>query len=291
MMLVLRDYLEKKGENTVFLNLDIETDKQFFSSQASLINKIRLEIGEKLEEYLDFGGYPRVVLEDLLTEKTKIINEIYQSYLEKDITYLLRIRKTEEFSHLVRVLASQIGCLLNASEISRTLGISQKTVKDYLWYLQKTFVLDKVTPYFKNIRKEIIKSPVFYFYDLGLRNYAVGLFGNIKNSHDKGKLFENYVFNILKERFQESPFKIHFWRTKYGAEVDFVLDFTRTQIPMEVKYRDLKKPEITRSFHNFVSKYNPEKAYIVNLGLDHTLSEKNTDIQFIPFFRLFESLL
>jgi hypothetical protein len=228
LMLLLKDYLEKRKEKTVFLNLDIESDKQYFVSQANLVKKIKLELGEKkgfvfideiqrkenagvflkgiydmnlpykfivsgsgsvelkekiheslvgrkrifelstlsfeefvnfrtnykyenrlldffeiekeksqqlLEEYLNFGGYPRVVLEELLEEKRKVINEIYQSYLEKDISYLLKIRKTEDFNNLVKVLAGQIGSLLNVSEVSRTLGISQKTVKDYLWYL------------------------------------------------------------------------------------------------------------------------------------------------------------
>lgn len=374
LMLLLEDYLKKKEERTVFLNLDIESDKQFFTSQANLIKKIKLEIGEKegfvfideiqrkenagiflkgiydmnlpykfivsgsgsvelkerihesltgrkrifelstlsfeeyvnfrtnykyqnkildffvidkektrefLEEYLIFGGYPRVALEDLLKEKNKIINEIYQSYLEKDISYLLKIRKTEDFGNLVKVLASQIGYLFNVSEVSRTLGISQKTVNNYLWYLQKTFILQKITPYFRNIRKEITKSPIFYFYDLGLRNYGIGVFGRVENPRDRGKLFENFVLNILKEKFKESPAKIHFWRTKDGAEVDFVIDFGRKQIPIEVKYRDLKKPEITRSFRSFIEKYQPEKAFIVNLSFEHTLSLNGTDIHFV----------
>ena len=239
------------------------------------------KIREFLEEYLTFGGYPRVVLENLLKEKNKIINEIYQSYLEKDISYLLKIRKTEDFSNLVKVLASQIGCLFNVSEVSRTLGISQKTVNNYLWYLQKTFILQKITPYFRNIRKEITKSPIFYFYDLGLRNYGIGVFGHVENPRDRGKLFENFVLNILKEKFIESPAKINFWRTKDGAEVDFVIDFGRKQIPIEVKYRDLKKPEITRSFRSFIERYQPEKAFIVNLSFEHTLSLNGTDIHFV----------
>lgn len=374
LMLLLRDYLKKKDESTAFLNLDMESDKQFFTSQANLIKKIKLEIGEKkgfvfideiqrkenagiflkgiydmnlpykfivsgsgsvelkeriheslmgrkrifelstlsfleyvqfktnykyqnkildfftidkekthefLEEYIIFGGYPRVVLEDLLEEKNKIINEIYQSYLEKDISYLLKIRKTEDFGHLVKVLASQIGYLFNISEASRTLGISQKTVNNYLWYLQKTFILRKITPYYRNIRKEITKSPIFYFYDLGLRNYGIGAFGHVENPRDRGKLFENFILNILEEKFKDSPAKINFWRTKDGAEVDFVIDFGRKQIPIEVKYRDLKKPEITRSFRSFLERYKPEKAFIVNLSLEQTESLNGTNVHFI----------
>ena len=378
-MLLLNDYLMKKGERTVFLNLDIEADKQFFTSQVNLIKKIKLEIGEKrgsvfideiqrkedagiflkgmydmnlpykfivsgsgsvelkekiheslvgrkrifelstlsfaefvnfktsykyesnlsdfflvdkiktdalLEEYLIFGGYPRVVLEELLSEKKAVMNEIYQSYLEKDISFLLNIRKTEDFSNLVKVLAAQIGRLFNVSEVSRTLGISQKTVRNYLWYLQKTFIVKKIPPYYRNIRKEITKAPIFYFYDLGLRNFATGVFGGILNNQEKGLLFENFVSNVLKEIYEESSTRINFWRTKDGAEVDFVIEFGRLPIPTEIKFRDLKQPEMTRSFRNFIARYKPQKAFVINLGLEHMLTVDKTNIYFLPFYKM-----
>lgn len=382
LMLLLKDYLEKKGEKALFLNLDIEADKQFFSSQADLIRKIQLEIGKEkgfvfideiqrkenagiflkgiydmnlpykfivsgsgsvelkekiheslvgrkrvfplptlsfrefinfktnykyedklgdffslekervrrlLEEYLNFGGYPRLVLEQKLEEKKRVIDEIYQSYLEKDVSYLLKIQKTEAFSSLVKIVASQIGNLINFSELSSTLGISAKTVKDYLWYLEKTFILQKLTPFFRNVRKEIAKSPVFYFHDLGLRNYALGIFGNVKDPQDMGFLFQNFVLNILKEKIRISPTKIHFWRTKHGAEVDFVIDKGRDQIPVEVKYKEMKKPETTRALRSFIGKYQPRKAYTINLELEKTLPFNKTKIKFLPFYKIIEN--
>ncbi len=283
-MFMLKEYLEKAGKRTLFLNLDVESDKEFFANQAKLIKKIELEIGRKpgfvfideiqrkadagiflkgiydmnlpykfivsgsgsvelkekiheslagrkrifelatlsfeelvnfktdykyenrlkdffeleqnrvaefLEDYLNFGGYPRIILAEERVEKLKLINEIYQSYLERDIAYLLQVHKTEAFSNLIKVMAAQIGNLVNLSELSSTLGIAIKTVRDYLWYLEKTFVLQRVTPYFRNIRKEITKSPIFYFYDFGLRNFALGSFGSLK---DPGFVFQNFVF-------------------------------------------------------------------------------------------------
>lgn len=379
LMLILKSYLEKSGEKTVFLSLDIENDKQYFVSQETLIRKIKLEVGggkvfvfideiqrkenagiflkgiydmglaykfivsgsgsvelkEKiheslagrkrifelstlsfdefvnfktgykyednlleyfsinqvrasqfLDEYLNFGGYPAVVLEDLQREKRETMNEIYQSYMEKDISYLLKIRKTEDFTNLVRVLSAQIGCLLNISEVSRTLGISQKTVRDYLWYLQKTFIVNRVTPFFKNIRKEITRSPMVYFYDLGLRNFAVNLFGSADNFRDKGMLFENFVFNILKEKIKNTSADVHFWRTKDGAEVDFIINYALEPIPIEVKHRNFKRVELTRSFRNFIERYKPKKAFIVNLNFEETLKEEDTEVVFLPYYKL-----
>jgi len=383
LMLILKSYLEKRGENTVFLSLDIENDKQYFVSQDTLIRKIKLEVGDKrafvfideiqrkenagvflkgiydmglaykfiisgsgsvelkekiheslagrkrmfelstlsfeefvnfktgykykdnlseyfsvdqhkavqlLDEYLNFGGYPAVVLEDLQKEKEEIINEIYQSYMEKDISYLLKVKKTEDFTNSVKVLSAQIGCLLNVSEVSRTLGISQKTVKDYLWYLQKTFIVERVAPFFRNIRKEITKASVFYFYDLGLRNFAVGLFGNVNNFRDKGILFENFVFNILREKTKNTSAKVNFWRTKDGAKVDFIINYALEPIPVEVKYQNLRRVELSRSFRNFIEKYRPKKAFITNLSFEETIKINGTEVIFLPYYKLLRFL-
>lgn len=378
LMLMLKGYLEKRGEKTLFLNLDIEMDKQYFSSQAKLLKKIELELGKKqgfvfideiqrkedggiflkgiydmntpykfvvsgsgsvelkekiheslvgrkrlfelstlsfkefvdfkteykyesklsdffaiegdktyllLEEYLNFGGYPRVVLEDELSEKLKMINEIYQSYIERDISYLLKVQKTEAFSNLVKIISSQIGKLTNFSELSSTLGIAYKTLKEYLWYLEKTFIIHKIPPYFRNVRKEITKSPIFYFYDLGLRNFALSNFGSLQN---KSFVFQNFIFNILREKTNITSSKICFWRTKDKAEIDFVIDAGRCLIPVEVKYQKLKKSKITRGLRSFINRYEPEKSLIVNLELDETVELNKTKIRIIPFYKILE---
>lgn len=269
---------------TEFVNF--KTDYQYEDRLPDFLSLEEERTKELLSEYLNFGGYPRVVLAETMDEKQRVIDEIYQSYLERDISYLLRVRKSEAFSNLVKLLAAQIGNLVNFSELSSTTGLTIKTVKDYLWYLQKTFILQKVTPYFRNLRKEITKSPIFYFYDLGLRNYALGIFGGIKESPEIGFLFQNFVFNLLRDNMRTSPATIHFWRTKDGAEVDFVIDLGQKQIPIEVKYRELKKPEITRSLRSFVGKYHPQKAFVVNLGLEKTLTVNKTKIHFLPLYKI-----
>jgi uncharacterized protein len=373
LMLLLKGHLEKQGERTLFLNLDIEQDKEFFTSQARLIKKIELELGKHkgfvfideiqrkedaglflkgiydiglpykfivsgsgsvelkekihesligrkrlfelstlsfeefinyktdyryekklsdfytvenskvqglMEEYLNFGGYPRIVTEDSLDEKQKLINEIYQSYIERDISYLLKIHKTDAFGNLLKIMASQIGNLVNLTELSLTLGISIKTVKEYLWYLEKTFIIQRVTPYFRNTRKEITKSPVYYFYDIGLRNFATGSFGRLR---DMGFVFQNFIFNILKEEKRISSSKIYFWRTKDKAEIDFVIEYGKSLIPIEVKYKKLATPKIPRALRSFIERYKPEKSLIVNLSLNTTIKISQTKVYIIPF--------
>jgi len=234
-----------------------------------------------LEEYLSFGGYPKVVLAETAKEKRIIIDEIFQSYLEKDLSYLLGLKKTDRVFKLIRLLAAQTGQIINYSRLAAELNVSVKTLKDYLWYGEKTFILDRLTPYFENARKEIVKSPKYYFRDLGLRNYALGTFGNIV---DEGFLFENFVLRILRERLRWSGISIHFWRTKDRAEVDFILVKGETIFPMEVKYRRFDSPKVFRSLGNFIKKYAPPKAFVVNLNYRGKMTYQNTKIEFLPYW-------
>jgi uncharacterized protein len=67
-----------------------------------------------------------------------------------------------------------------------------------------------VIPFFRNVRKEISKSPIYYFYDLGMRNYALGIFRSTIPISEVGFLFQNQIFNFLKEQAQDEPYKIHY---------------------------------------------------------------------------------
>lgn len=91
-----------------------------------------------------YGGYPRVVLAQTKEKKKSEMDEIYRSYIERDITDLLGVEKPEAFTNLLKIIASQIGNLVNITELSSTIGISSKTVEHYLWYLEETFILKRL---------------------------------------------------------------------------------------------------------------------------------------------------
>lgn len=242
-----------------------------------------------LEEYMMYGGYPRVVLASTAQEKRAVIEDIYTSYIERDIRNLLDVAKPEAFTNLVKILASQIGSLVNITELSSTVDIAGKTVQHYLWYLEKTFIVKKVTPFYRNVRSEIIKSPIYYFVDSGLRNYLLGLFGLMAIPPPlTGHLFENIVFNMLREGVDNLSTEIHFWRTKDQAEVDFILQTGLEVIPVEVKYSTLRTPDISRSFKSFLTKYTPKHSYVIHLGEPMENSHQGTNVHFIPFFTTLE---
>jgi predicted AAA+ superfamily ATPase len=232
---------------------------------------------------MQFGGYPRIIMAAEKREKLRLIDEIYRSVLEKDIAYLLKLDKPDVFSALIKILGGQVGQLMNHTELASTLNVSFTTVKKYLWYAQKIFLIELMAPYARNVRKEISKSPVPYFWDLGLRNYSLGLFGHLESPIEKGFVFENLVFLILRQKLKFTSAKLNYWRTKDKAEVDFVIEAGQRLIPVEVKYKHLKQDKVPVSLRRFIDKYNPEQAYIINLNLSKIVKIKKTSVFFMPF--------
>jgi predicted AAA+ superfamily ATPase len=257
--------------------------------EENLIDFLAMEkdrAGQLLFEYMAFGGYPRIVMATEQREKLRLIDEIYRSVLEKDIAYLLKLDKPDVFSALIKILAGQVGQLMNYSELSSTLNVSYPTVKKYLWYAQKIFIVELLSPYARNVRKEISKSPVPYFWDLGFRNYSLGLFGHLESPVEGGFVFENLVFLLLRQKLGLKAAKLNFWRTKDKAEVDFVIEAGKRLIPVEVKYTRLKQDKVPASLRRFIDRYKPERAYIINLNFSKTLDISGTTLSFLPVYEL-----
>lgn len=234
-----------------------------------------------LSDYMNFGGYPRVVLEKEAIEKNRALDEIYQSYVDKDIRFL-GVEKIDAFNNLLKLLASQIGNPVNYTELSNTLNISAMTVRHYLWFLEKTYIIEKVTPYARNMRKEISKAPIWYFGDCGFRNYALRILGRVPFG-EEGFLFQNIIFLLLKEKLEEVFGEIHYWRTIDGAEVDFVVEVGREILPIEVKYKSFERATVERSLRSFIEKYSPKRAIVVNKNYSETITIGGTEVMFVPF--------
>jgi predicted AAA+ superfamily ATPase len=233
--------------------------------------------GERLlDEYLVFGGYPKVVLLKTAKEKKEALEEIYTSYLEKDVRALLGVEKDLSYQYLLRYLAFETGSLIKKTEISRNLGLNIKTLNRYLFLLEKTFVIFLVRPFFRNPTKEITKTPKSYFIDLGLRNFIISNFSSFFQREDRGKVFENFVFRQILEK--RPVFGIWFWRTETGAEVDFVFQEKENLLPIEVKASKKQFGLIGKSLLSFLEKYRLKKALIVHLGEEKAINKKGKKI-------------
>jgi len=264
-------YLDKKFKDSlagrkIIFNLLPLSFKEFLRfrnqnelSQADFQN-LTLSEKEKInllyQEYLIYGGYPRVVLSPL-EEKNEVLRDIAYSYIKKDI-YESNIRQDEIFYKLFKILADQIGNLINSSELANTLNVSKTAIDNYLYIMQKSFHIVLVKPFYKNVRKELTKMPKIYFMDLGLRNFFKNDFRMYQEREDRGQLLENIVLRHLLEKYPKE--QINFWRTTQQKEVDFVIN---SQMALEVKSQ-MKSAKI-RNYKTFLENYPNIKLNFVCL--------------------------
>ncbi len=223
-------------------------------------DEIKSKFNNDLNEYLIYGGMPAVVLQPDFELKQKMLYEYVDTYINKDIRYIGKIDNISQFNTIIKLLASQIGNLLNISELSNTADISRRIVEKYIELLEYTFVLNKINSFQNNIRKQVTKMPKIYFFDLGLRNAILNNFLEIDNRQDDGMLFENFVFLELKSDVKN---KIFFYRTISKSEIDFIIDKPKTLKLIEVKCKNLKKQIDSRILRGFEIKNNKKKEMFV----------------------------
>ena len=234
---------------------------------------------EKLiNDFAVFGGYPRAAIEHNTDKKVELIEEIYNSYLEKDIINFLKIQKPISFSRVASLLAARAGGLLNVNNLAKETGVEVKTVNYYLTILEETFIIKRIKPFFTNAKKELVKAPKVYFIDNGLRNFALMNFNNLSERIDRGAVFENLIASELL-KIVKPPHSLHYWRSLQKAEVDFVVRKGNGEIvPIEVKAQKMDKPAVSRGYGSFLAKYNPKKAMLVNYNLRKTNKIGKTDL-------------
>jgi len=234
------------------------------------------------EKYVLFGGFPAVCLKKESEIKIRLLREIYSLYIRRDIKDLGKIGNILAFNKLVRILAAQVGGLVSEVNLAAISGISRPTIREYLFLLENTFVLNLVSPFFTNPRKEVRKMPKLYFNDSGLRNAALDNFLPLEKRGDMGSLVENTVFSELKKNNR----KVHFWRTERKQEVDFILAKRGKVAPIEIKYRFFKKPLIPPSLKVFIKNYKPAEAFVLTKNFNTQDKIGKTKVIFIPCFSL-----
>ncbi len=233
-----------------------------------------------LDEYILFGGYPRVVLAKSKEEKKKILEGSYTIYLLKEIREILDLSSDEPLVNLLKALSLQIGSMISYNELSSLTGFSFHDLKKYLNILEKSFICRRLLPYYTNRRTELVKIPKVYFIDFGFRNICIDNF--TKERSDKGSLYENFIFSELLRH----KGTLRYWRTKSGAEVDFIME--KPIMPIEIK-SSVKSAGTTKSFSSFVEKYRPPKGYVLSLELDSKMRKGSTKIFFLPFVKFASS--
>jgi len=197
------------GSNSRFLSSDILTEfrgrgdevRVYPLSFAEYVTGYKGSEEDAFNDYLTFGGLPRILALPTDAQKSKYLTDLFQETYLKDILERHNIRNVSEMEALVNILASAVGSLTNPKKLAHSFhslaqsAITDKTVKSYLDYLRQAFLIDTALRY--DIKgKRYINTPLkIYFNDIGLRNARLG-FRQIEETH----LLENLIFIELKRR-------------------------------------------------------------------------------------------
>jgi uncharacterized protein len=215
------------GEFLIFKNI-ASKEENFLDLKFSGAEYERLR--SYYEEYIEFGGFPEVVLAKTDEEKKDLLKDIISSYVNIDIESLADFRKGKNIYNLIKMLASRAGSRVDYSKLSRLAGISRQTANSYIDFFEKTYILQRVSVFTKNPDREIVKAQKVYFSDNGILNILADLSGGAK--------FENALFCQLRNKGD-----IRYYSLKNGKEIDFVLDgktaLEAKETPMEKDRNEL----------------------------------------------------
>lgn len=214
------------------------------------------------EEYALWGGYPRVALAPSREEKTEVLKNLYNTFFLREVKSILGLIDDFTLGKLLRALALQIGNMVEYRELANLSELSAPTVKRYLNFLSKTYICEFIKPFYRNKRKEIVKNQKVYFYDTGLRNFAVNDFRAFNGRPDAGALLENAFWMQMTK----NEYTARYWRDKNKNEVDFIVDIGEGGLAaIEVKHSQNRCKDLPGAFSK---DYKEAVAYCAYLRPD-----------------------
>ena len=218
-------------------------------------------IPRALDTRLHFGNLPGILQESPETASATL-DAYVENYLEEEIRREAVVRDVGAFSQFLRLAAVESGGQTNLARLAQETGISASTLKLYYQVLVDTFVGYHVQAYGRPSRKKLLTTPRFLFFDLGVRKAAArSSFPQELSSVEGGPLLEQWVGLELIHRVGYSGRRnsVSFWRTKTGAEVDYVWEAPEEDIPIEVKWTENPSTSDARHIETFLDLY-PQRA-------------------------------
>jgi len=269
--LTFKEFLFEKDDSNIIGAYDLKNKKikNFLFKRESVKTEQKQDTYPKIEnfweEYSTFGSYPAVVTAQKEKIKKNILQQIINTYIEKDIIRLLKQGEVKKFRNLLKLVSVQTGNLLNYEQVTSDLDIYFEKAKQLLSVMEETFLIKRIKPLHGNMTTELKKQPKVYFLDMGLRNFMTSNFSDLELRTNKGEIVESMVLNNLYYN-QKDKADILFWRTKAGAEVDFIIRKGSELYPIEVKYKKTKDLNVTKSILSFIKNYNPDRFLILTKG-------------------------
>jgi len=259
-----------------FKNLEITTlDNISYSPQKN-------EILRLFNEYVEFGGFPQVVLSD---KKIQILQEYFRAIFYRDIVERYEIRQIRIFENFIKLVIQSMASRFSFGKINNTLAsighkVSKSTLVDYMAKIESAFLAFQVPIYAYSVKDQLQYPRKVYVIDNGLRNAVTFRF-----SQDRGRLLENLVFNQLYRRVGN---ELYYWADKNGMEVDFVVKQGTEVIELIQVCESLSVPKTRkrelRALMKAMSEFNLDSSTILTYDESGIETIDNKQVNIIPIW-------
>ena len=278
-----------------------EAVSQSLAGRTAILNLLPFSIAELTNESISFDSFesycyqgflPRIYDQSL--RPTTAYSNYYQTYVERDVRLLINLKDLSLFEKLLKLLAGRVGQIINFNSLSNDIGVDLKTIKNWISILEASYIIFKLSPYFENFGKRVIKSPKYYFTDVGLLSYILGIRepGQITRDPLVGHIFENMVvIECLKSRYNQGKMAdLYFYRDSNGNEVDIIFQDGRELVAIEIKSASTYSSTQLKGLKNFKRLTNNVKSsYLIYSGKPIDLSDDISVIHYKQTVDIFES--
>jgi len=207
------------------------------------------ELGDTFHDYERREGIASVLVRGFMPQLWKdpglrpvdYFGSYQVTYLERDVRQLLNVSSLRDFDRFMRAAAVRSGHLLNKTELSKEVGISNRTVTEWLGVLQASNQITLLEPHFTNVGKRLVKTPKLYFNDVGLLCFLLGLNErSVNDSYLVGSIWETFLLSELRKYLSVAAPEatVRFYRDQ-SREVDFVIEKDARTTLAEAKWKEL----------------------------------------------------
>ncbi len=249
---------------------------------ADLVDFEQGDLGHRLLH----GGLPPMFLADEIPERD--FQDWVDAYWAKDIQELFRLERHWSFQRFLELLLAQSGGMFEATRFAAPCEVSRQTISNYLAVLEATFVAHIVRPFSSRRSTEIVAAPKVFGFDTGFVCYHRGW--DTLRDDDLGILWEHFVLNEIQGRLQRRT--LRYWRSKHGAEVDFVLPRRGPDGPIAIECKWKAASFEVGGLAAFRHLYPSGPSFVVTTDIDspHTRSYDDVTVEFVSLDDLISRL-
>jgi len=240
----------------------LENITQSLAGRVALFNLLPFSFSELSDAHLLTNSPERVMFDgfypaifDRQIPPSQYYPNYIETYVERDVRSLINVKDLHNFRKFIRLCAGRTGQLLNISELAVDAGISQTTANNWLSVLEASFITYRLTPYFSNFYKRLIKRPKLYFYDTGLVAYLLGIKeqDQLATHYLRGSLFENLILSDFMKQIFHSGQKpmLYFYRDSNKNEIDCIYETAGQLQLIEIKSGKTISQEFSKGITNF----------------------------------------